>query len=247
MPVSRAAAYGSWSCVHLRHWTIDRRPAKQSSVRTAWAADGWRSTGRSGSRCLRRSRLPTEKRGPQRTYALPPQDLALSIDMEFGAIAVSARHGRLPQMLGTTMAGGTTDAQRPWSAHAVVQQLERRGISDLEIVEGRALLQIGTVKKDRLAIPTTDLAVTLSHQHAADAPRCRTAPQIHWPCAARQRLRFSWRCVIEPGAHLGIRRVRDGEASPRASRQFTSAARTDVGVNRRRRIRVKPVASDALR
>jgi len=128
--------------------------------------------------------LPTEKRGPQRTDALPPQDLALLIDVESGAIAVSARHGRLPHVLGTTMAGGTTDAQRARPAHTVVQQLKQHGIANLEIVEGGALLQIGTVKEDHLAVPTTDLAVTLSHQHAADASRRGSAPQIDGPCVA---------------------------------------------------------------
>ena len=78
------------------------------------------------------------------------------------------------------MAGRTTDPQRARPAHAVVQQLERHGITHLEIVEGGALFQIGTVKKDRLAVPTTDLAVTLSHQQAADAPRRGPAPQIDW-------------------------------------------------------------------
>ena len=78
------------------------------------------------------------------------------------------------------MAGGTTDPQRAGPADAVVQQLERDEIADLEIVERGALFQIGPMKEDRLAVPTTDLAVTLSHQHAADAPRRGPAPQIDW-------------------------------------------------------------------
>jgi hypothetical protein len=124
--------------------------------------------------------LASGKRGSQRTYALPAQDLALSIDLESGAIAVSARHWGLPHGLGTTMTGGTTDAQRARPAHLVVQQLERHKIPDLEIVKGGALFQIGPMKEDRLAIPTTDLAVALSHQHAADAPRRGPATQIDW-------------------------------------------------------------------
>ena len=84
------------------------------------------------------------------------------------------------------MAGGTTDAQRSRPAHLVVQQLERHGIADLEIVEGGALFQIGPMKEDRLAVPTTDLAVTLSHQDAADAARCGPASQIDWFRVPRQ-------------------------------------------------------------
>src|SRR5215471_19819940 len=55
---------------------------------------------RSGSRGLRRNRFSTEQRGPERTDALPPHDLALSIDVESGAVAVSARHKWLPHVLG---------------------------------------------------------------------------------------------------------------------------------------------------
>ena len=84
------------------------------------------------------------------------------------------------------MAGGATDAQRARPAHAVVQQLERHEIAHLKIVEGGALFQIGPMKEDRLAVATTDLAVTLSHQHAADAPRRGSAPQIDWPRVPRQ-------------------------------------------------------------
>jgi hypothetical protein len=151
------------------------------------------------------------------------------------------------QVRGSISSSQAADAQRARPAHAVVQQLERHGISDLEIVEGRTFFQIGTMEEDRLAIPTTDLAVTLSHHHAADAARGGSAPQIDWPCVARQRLRFSWHGVVEPGAHRGTRRARDEETSPQASRRFTSVAPTGAGVNRRRRIHGRPAASDALR
>jgi hypothetical protein len=75
-----------------------------------------------------------------------------------------------------------TDAQRARPAHAVVQQFERHGIADLEIVEGRSFFQIGTMKEDRAAVPATDLAVTLSDLHADDAARRGLPPQIDGPC-----------------------------------------------------------------
>jgi hypothetical protein len=84
------------------------------------------------------------------------------------------------------MAGGTTDAQRPRPAHAIVQQLERHEIADLKIVEGRSLFEIGAMKEDRLAVPATDLALTLSHQHAADATRRWLTPQIDRPRIPRR-------------------------------------------------------------
>jgi hypothetical protein len=75
----------------------------------------------------------------------------------------------------------SADAQRTRPAHAVVEQLERDGIADLEVVEVRALLKIRAMKEDREAISKTNLAVTLSHQQAADSPRRGSAAEIEWP------------------------------------------------------------------
>ncbi len=57
-------------------------------------------------------------------------------------------------------------AQRARAAHRVLEQLERDGIADLEVIERRALLEIRAMKINLARILQSDEPVALTNQEA---------------------------------------------------------------------------------
>jgi hypothetical protein len=61
--------------------------------------------------------------------------------------------------------------QRPWTTNQIVEQFERHGIADGQIVDRFALDDIGAVKEYVAVIGQADPAVTLPHKKFADATK----------------------------------------------------------------------------
>jgi hypothetical protein len=80
-----------------------------------------------------------------------------------------------------TGAAGSSDTHGSRAAHRIVDQAERDGIADLQRVESRDVLQVGTVEEHVASAADADEPIHLSDEELRDPPGRECAPGVVRP------------------------------------------------------------------